>query len=106
VAYDFDLPDDDDAPEQDDLAARLKQAKADHADAERRLTELQAKHAAAGSGPAAGKAPTGPAEVDLDALLAKVSDRSRSWPEIEAELVAQGFTGKGPQPSQRGLRAG
>jgi hypothetical protein len=65
---------------------------------------LQKKHEAAGSAPT-GKVPTS-SEVDLDVLVARVGDKSRPWPEIEAELVELGFVQRGPQPSRLGIRAG
>jgi hypothetical protein len=95
---DFGLPADD-GPDEQDLAARLETA-------ERELAALRKKHGAAT--PANGaKPPAAPGEVDLDGLLAKVSDRSRPWPEIEAELAAtHGFTSSVPAPSTRGFRSG
>jgi hypothetical protein len=100
----FDYGADDYAPEQVDLAAQLAAERVAREAAEARLAELERRHTAAGMS-ARSAPPTGPGvEVDLDALLVKVSDPSRPWPEIEAELEAAGFVPSSPRPSTRGLR--
>jgi hypothetical protein len=95
--YDLDSPD-----EPDDLAEQLAAAKTARADAERRLAGLQAKHDAASPSAKGQQAAAG--EPDLDDLLALVNDRSRSWPDVLADLEARGFRSSAPQPSRRGLR--
>lgn len=94
---------DDDAPEQDDFAEQLSAAKAARADAERRLAELQRKHDAA-SPSAKGQQAAAPGEADLGELVTLVGDRSRSWPDVLADLEARGFHSNAPRPSSRGLR--
>jgi hypothetical protein len=84
---DYGLPGEESA---EDLAAQLAAERSARERAERDLAALQRKHGAAT--PANGaKPPAAPGEVDLDALLGKISDRSRPWPELRAELEAAGF---------------
>ena len=95
----------DDAPEQDDLAAQLAQAKAERRAAEEKLAALQRRHGEARpSSSVDGQAAAGPGGADLDELTALVADRSRSWPEIEADLERRGFRSAAPKPSRLGLR--
>jgi hypothetical protein len=103
MGFDYDF--DDNPPEQtDDLAAQLEQARAAHADAEKRLAELKKRHAEAGSGPAAGQAAAGPGEANLDELAVLIGDRSRSWPDVLADLENRGFRSSASQPSRHGIR--
>jgi hypothetical protein len=95
MSYDDYGQPDDGEPDQQDLAARLETAEAE-------LAALRKKHG--GATPATGAKP--PADpVDLDGLLARISDRSRPWPEIESELQGLGFTGPtSGTASTRGMR--
>jgi hypothetical protein len=101
--FGYDLPDDDAADEPDGAEA-LRAAEAEAAAAQKRLADLQRKHGAT-TPPKDGKQPEA-GQVDLDALLAKVSDRSRPWPDIETELVQAGFRSSTPAPTTRGIRPG
>jgi len=96
---------DDDAPEQDDLAAQLAQAKAERKAAEEKLSALQRRHSEARApSSTGGQSAAGPGGADLDELMALVDDRSRAWPDVLADLEARGFRSNVPQPSLRGLR--
>jgi hypothetical protein len=93
-----------DAPEQD-LAAQLAQAQAERKAAEEKLSALQRRHGEARpSSSADGQAAAGPGGADLDELTALVNDRSRSWPDVLADLEARGFRSTAPMPSRLGLR--
>lgn len=96
---DYGLPGD-----EPDYEAKYQEERAAKEKLETELAALRSQRGdAAGRSPTATPASPGEA-ADLDAMLAKVSDRSRAWPEIEAELeAAHGFTG-GLRPSQAGLR--
>ena len=94
-----------DAPEQDELAAQLAQAKAERKAAEDKLAALQQRHSEARApSSAGGQAAAGPGGADLDELMALVNDRSRSWPDVLADLEQRGFRSTVPQPSRHGLR--
>ena len=88
-----------DAPEQADLAAQLKAA-------EDKLAALQRRRHSEARAPSSadGQTAAGPDGANLDDLMALVSDRSRPWPDVLADLEARGFRSTVPQPSRHGLR--
>jgi hypothetical protein len=103
----FGLPDDEPSDEQADIAAQIAEAEAAEKAAKQKVAELRRRRGAAEPPAGNGTPEAGPGQVDLDALLSKVSDRSRPWPEIEAELAAtHGFRSSTPAPSARGIRPG
>jgi hypothetical protein len=93
-----------DAPERD-LAAQLAQAQAERKAAEEKLSALQRRHSEARPpSPVDGQASGGPGGADLDELMALLNDRSRSWPDVLADLEQRGFRSTVPQPSRHGIR--
>ncbi len=101
--FGYDLPGDEPDDGEVDIDGQLAAAEAERKAAEARLAALRKQHGRA-TPPSGGKPPAVPGEIDLDALLAKVGDRSRSWPEIASELETLGFTGATSAPSTRGMR--
>jgi hypothetical protein len=104
MVYDeYGLPGDSgDEQDEQDLAAQLEAAKREVADLRKQRGATPPSGAQpAGSG---SPAPAGGQGVDLDALVARVGDRSVPWDTLQGELAAAGFADARPAGPQRGMK--
>jgi hypothetical protein len=102
---DFGLPDDGPAEQTPDLAAQLAEARAAKDAADKNLAELQRRHGTAAQPAGSGSpAPAAGQGVDLDALVARVGDRSVPWETLQSELAQQGFADARPAGRRHGMR--